>query len=175
MAGMATGADLLVVQTALELGFGVDAMLPMRLDAVRGRLRPRLVRLAQDAAGAPCGAQLRPPAECTGEESATAAGISHRDARYVALTRTLTRGCSLLIALWDGESSLLPGGTADTVLRYLGVRTDRNKDDARLQFTEAPADHDLPARLVYWIPAVRAQPGPAPDDRFALLSRGARR
>ena len=32
MAGMATGADLLVVQTALELGFGVDAMLPMRLE-----------------------------------------------------------------------------------------------------------------------------------------------
>ena len=31
MAGMAAGADLLVVQTGLELGLGVDALLPMPL------------------------------------------------------------------------------------------------------------------------------------------------
>jgi hypothetical protein len=96
-------------------------------------------------------------------EIATAAGISRRDTRYAALTQTLMRGCSLLIALWDGEPSLLPGGTADTVLRYLRVRTDDNKNDARVQFTDAPTDHDLPTRLVYWIPAARAQAGPAPD------------
>jgi len=38
----------------------------------------------------------------------------------------LIRRSSLLLALWDGRASQLSGGTADTVLRYLGVRTDEN-------------------------------------------------
>jgi hypothetical protein len=163
MAGMATGADLLVVQTALELGFGVDAMLPMRLEQYAADFDPDSFNLLKTLLAHPAVRSFAIPLSAPVEGRATAAGVSPRDARYLALARTLTRGCSLLIALWDGESSLLPGGTADTVLRYLGVRTDRNKDDDRLQFTDAPADHDLPARLVYWIPAARAQAGPAPD------------
>jgi hypothetical protein len=163
MAGMATGADLLVVQTALELGFGVDAMLPMRLEQYAADFDLDSFALLKTLLAHPAVRSFAIPLSASAEESATAAGISLRDARYVALSRTLSRGCSLLIALWDGESSLLPGGTADTVLRYLGVRTDRNKDDPRLQITDAPADHDLPARLVYWIPAARAQAGPLPD------------
>ena len=162
-AGMASGADLLVVQTALELGLGVDAMLPMRLEQYAADFDPDSFALLKTLLAHPAVRSFAIPLSAPVEESATAAGISLRDARYVALSRTLTRGCSLLIALWDGEPSLLPGGTADTVLRYLGVRTERNKDDPRLQFTDAPADHDLPARLVYWIPAARAQAGPAPD------------
>jgi hypothetical protein len=163
MAGMATGADLLVVQTALELGFGVDAMLPMRLEQYAADFEPDSFALLKTLLAHPAVRSFAIPLSAPVEESATAAGVSPRDARYLALARTLTRGCSLLIALWDGESSLLPGGTADTVLRYLGVRTDRNRDDPRLQFTDAHADEDLPARLVYWIPTPRAQAGPAAD------------
>src|SRR5579863_3273310 len=163
MAGMATGADLLVVQAALELGFGVDAMLPMRLEQYAADFDADSFALLKTLLAHPAVRSFAIPLSAPVEESATAAGISLRDARYVALSRTLSRGCSLLIALWDGESSVLPGGTADTVLRYLGVRTDRNKDDPRLQITDAPAEHDLPARLVYWIPAARAQAGPVPD------------
>jgi hypothetical protein len=163
MAGMASGADLLVVQTALELGFSVDAMLPMRLEQYAADFDLDSFALLKTLLANPAVRSFAIPLSAPAGESATAAGLSLRDARYVALSRTLSRGCSLLIALWDGEPSLLPGGTADTVLRYLGVRTDRNKDDPRLQITEAPADHDLPARLVYWIPAARAQAGPAPD------------
>lgn len=163
MAGMATGADLLVVQIALELGFGVDAMLPMRLEQYAADFDLDSFALLKTLLAHPAVHSFAIPLSAPAEESATAAGISLRDARYLALSRTLTRGCSLLIALWDGEPSVLPGGTADTVLRYLGVRTDRNKDDAQLQITDAPADHDLPARLVYWIPAARAQAGPAPE------------
>lgn len=163
MAGMATGADLLVVQIALELGFGVDAMLPMRLEQYAADFDLDSFALLKRLLAHPAVRSFAIPLSAPAEESAAAAGISLRDARYVALSRTLSRGCSLLIALWDGEPSLLPGGTADTVLRYLGVRTDRNKDDPRLQITDAPAEHDLPARLVYWIPAARAQAGPVPD------------
>ncbi|GAC1456449.1 MAG: hypothetical protein PVSMB6_14240 [Steroidobacteraceae bacterium] len=164
MAGMATGADLLVVQIALELGFGVDAMLPMRLEQYAADFDPESFAVLTSLLAHPAVSSFAIPLSAPAEESAAAAGISLRDARYVALSRTLTRGCSLLIALWDGESSPLPGGTADTVLRYLGVRSDRNMYDPQLQITDAPADHELPARLVYWIPAARAQPGPAPDQ-----------
>ena len=37
--------------------------------------------------------------------------------------------------------------------------TERNKDDERLEFSEATANADLSARLVYWIPAARAKNG----------------
>jgi hypothetical protein len=94
--------------------------------------------------------------------------IADRDVHYALLTRHLIRGCSLLIALWDGEPSLLPGGTADTVLRYLGVRTDRNKDDERLEFSVAEAHADLPARFVYWIPTARAKTGADTDASAAV-------
>lgn len=163
MAGMATGADLLVVQTALELGFSVDAVLPMRLDHYAADFDADSFALLKTLLAHPAVRSFALPLSARAAESAAAAGISRRDARYVALTRALMRGSSLLIALWDGEPSSLPGGTADTVLRYLGVRTDRNKDDSRLQFTDAPTDHDLPVRLVYWIPAARAQAGPPPE------------
>jgi hypothetical protein len=161
--GMAAGADLLAVQTALELGFGVDAVLPMPLadysadfdsDSL-AQLRKLLAHPQISCAELPFTAQEA--------DAAAAAGMSLRDARYSVLTQTLSRSCSLLIALWDGESSILPGGTGDTVLRYLGVRSDRNKDDVRLQFLDAAKDPELPARLVYWIPVVRAGAEPAPE------------
>ena len=172
MSGMAAGADLLAVETALELGIGVDAVLPMPLAdyaadfdsdsftwLIKLLAHPEVHRVelpldAEEEGGAPTGAALR-------------------DAQYSALTRTLSRGCSLLIALWDGEPSTLPGGTADTALRYLSVRSDRNKDDIRLQFLDAVADPELPARLVYWIPSRRLQteaPQPAAPCFLAGLS-----
>jgi hypothetical protein len=166
VAGMATGADLLVAQTALELGFGVDAMLPMPLehyaadfDADSFDVLKRLL--------------AHPRVRCRELPLTAASGeagidIADRDAHYALLTRHLIRGCSLLIALWDGEPSPLPGGTADTVLRYLGVRTDRNKDDEHIEFSEAAADADPPARLVYWIPTARAKAGAGQDAAAAL-------
>ena len=166
---MATGADLLVAQTALDLGFGVDAVLPMPLehyaadfdadsfDVLKRLLAHPHVRCRELPLTAPSG------------HAGTA--IADRDIHYALLTRHLIRGCSLLIALWDGEPSLLPGGTADTVLRYLGVRTDRNMDDERLEFSEAEAHSDLPPRLVYWIPTARAKTGADADASAAVNSR----
>jgi hypothetical protein len=163
MAGMATGADLLVAQAALELGIGVDAMLPMGLAQYAADFDLDSFALLKTLLADPAVRCFELPPSRRADEAATAAGISDRDARYTTLTQTLIRGCSLLIALWDGESSPLPGGTADTVLRYLGVRTDRNKNDTRLEFLDVSADHELPARFVYWIRTARAKPGPRPD------------
>jgi hypothetical protein len=161
MAGMAAGADLLVVQTALELGFGVDALLPMPLAHYAIDFDPQSFALLETLLAHPRVACSELPLSAADSETGAIEEGPSRDAHYSTLSRSLIRGCSLLVTLWDGEPSLLPAGTADTVLRYLGVRTDRNKDDERLQFSDSSPDHDIPARLVYWIPAVRASAGSA--------------
>ncbi|HEX8782397.1 MAG TPA: hypothetical protein VF764_03445, partial [Steroidobacteraceae bacterium] len=167
-AGMATGADLLVAQTALELGFGVDALLPMPLEHYAADFDPVSFVLLKTLLAHPGVRYRELPLSAAGAEPGAA--IPDRDVHYAKLTQHLVRGCNLLIALWDGESSPLPGGTADTVLRYLGVRTDRNKDDERLEVAEATANADLSPRLVYWIPTARAKNGsPANRDSAGEL------
>ncbi len=165
MAGMASGADLLVVQASLDLGVGVDALLPMPLEHYAADFDADTLALLQAYLAHPLVHCRELPLAAGGVNSDTPA--AERDLHYAALARHLARGCNLLIALWDGESSLLPGGTADTVLRYLGVRTDRNKDDEHLEFSEAPSDTDLPARLVYWIPTARSKNGSLADPGSA--------
>ena len=165
LVGMAAGADLLVAETALGLGVGVEALLPMPLaqyatdfDAqtlaflqqLLQHPQLRCVELSSDAA-APAGA----PA---------AQSPAQRDAMYAHLTNTLMRRTSLLLALWDGQPSRMPGGTADTVLRYLGVRNDANPDLERLQFVEVHEDAEA-ERVVYWTPTARRGTGEAPDLR----------
>lgn len=161
MSGMAAGADLLVVQTALELGFRVDALLPMPLADFAADFDPESLALLKTLLAHPHVICRELPLTPADRAAGIAAGSPGRDALYGRVSRSLIRGCSLLIALWDGEPSRLPNGTADTVLRYLGVRTDRNKDDERLQFSDSSIDHDMPARLVYWIPTVRARGRPS--------------
>lgn len=158
MAGMAAGADLLAVQTALELGLGVDAVLPMPLAQYAADFDPESLSLLESLLAHPRIRRRELRASCDQEADGPAAR-ARRDARYATLSQNLSHGCSLLIALWDGEASLLPGGTADTVLRFLGVRTDLNKDDDRLHFSVAQPEGELPERLVYWIPAARAKRG----------------
>jgi hypothetical protein len=165
LVGMAAGADLLVAETALGLGVGVEALLPMPLaqyatdfDAqtlaflqqLLQHPQLRCVELSSDAA-APAGA-------------AAAQSPAQRDAMYAHLTNTLMRRTSLLLALWDGQPSRMPGGTADTVLRYLGVRNDANPDLERLQFVEVHEDAEA-ERVVYWTPTARLGAGEAPDLR----------
>ena len=153
--GMAEGADLLVAETALGLGVPVEAVLPMplgqyaadfdeetfaQLEALLRRPQLRCVELSADVAGAGAGPHSR----------------EQRDSMYANLTDTLIRRSSLLLALWDGRGSHLPGGTADTVLRYLGVRTDENREADGIRFIEAAEEPESTARLVYWTPALRS-------------------
>jgi hypothetical protein len=154
--GMAEGADLLVAQTALGLGVPVEAVLPMplphyaadfdaeTLECLRTLLRHPQVRCVELSAGLPDAAATLPHSG------------PQRDAMYANLTDTLIRRSSLLLALWDGRASRLPGGTADTVLRYLGVRTNGNRDEREVQFVPVPEEPEIAARLVYWTPAARS-------------------
>ena len=155
MAGMAAGADLLVARTALELGIGVDAVLPMPMAQYAADFEPAAHDQLRVLLGQPNvqSVELALPARAAGSGNAGADGP--RDAHYSNLTEVLVRGSNLLIALWDGMPSVLPGGTADTVLRYLSVRTDRNKGDSDFLFADPTSDQEPPSRLAYWIPVVR--------------------
>ncbi len=152
--GMAEGADLLVARTALDLGISVDAVLPMPLERYAKDFAPDALVVLREV--------LRDPrvqlTELVAEPSASPAAI------YATLTATLIRRSSLLLAVWDGQSSPLPGGTADTVLRYVGARTEENKEEIALEFVDSTLDMDSADHLVFWIPAARSD-GRSPDSK----------
>lgn len=161
MAGMASGADLLAVETALELGIGIDAVLPMPVAEYAADFDPDSLLLLKRILAHPRVRCTELPLNVQASRTTDADHVAARTEQYEAVAQTLIRGSSLLIALWDGNSSTLPAGTADTVLRYLGVRTEDNRSDAELQLQEAGAETELPARIVYWIPTARIQTEPA--------------
>lgn len=171
--GMAEGADLLVAETALGLGVPVEAVLPMPLGQYAADFDAKTLACLKDLL-------RRPQVRCVELSAAVAAaGASgphsreQRDAMYANLTDTIIRRSSLLLALWDGRSSHLPGGTADTVLRYLGVRTDGNRESAALQFIEVDEEPDTAQRLVYWTPALRSGAAADAPERSPCYLAGA--
>jgi hypothetical protein len=161
--GMAEGADLLVAETAVALGVEVEAVLPMPLAQYSSDFDARTLASLQEL--------LRHSrvrcVELSGPGGAAHADKPHspgrRDAMYANLTSSLIRRSSLLLALWDGRVSQLPGGTADTVLRFLGVRSDQHEGPEALEFVEARDEADAAERLVYWTPTARS--GGAPESR----------
>src|SRR5256886_15488061 len=92
---------------------------------------------------------------------------------YAKLTDTLIRRSSLLLALWDGRPSNLSGGTADTVLRCLGVHTDESQDADALGFVSEVEELDPGTRLVYWAPTARINVAPLPLQRPPCFLSGA--
>ena len=172
MVGMAEGADLLVAQTVLELGLGVDAVLPMPLDKYAADFDAETLELLHTLLRRPDVVCVELPLPAQLDDAAAIGTPAHRNALYANLTDALIRRSSLLLTLWDGQSSPLPGGTADTVLRYLGVRTDENVHEDRIVFVDAPADFHSASRLVYWIPAARSGAPPAPDVRLPCFLLG---
>jgi hypothetical protein len=132
MTGMAHGADLLVVRAALQAGWQIDAALPLPLER-------HLEDFDTDSA-----AELRavlgdPAVTCTVLPAPAGADLdakhgAGRSVFYSNLTQALIDRTDLLLALWDGKASSRPGGTADTVRRYLEVSS----------------------HFVYWIPTQRS-------------------
>jgi hypothetical protein len=157
MVGMAAGADLLVASAAVERGLAVDAVLPMPLEDYVADFQPESeARLRALLA--------HPNVEVTvlGSSKHRHGGMptsADRDALYLNVTRALIRRSTLLIALWDGELSLLPAGTADTVTRFLTSHSAPTPVTS-VAFVEG---EDVPSgrRTVYWISVAREGGMPA--------------
>ena len=162
MSGMAVGSDLLVAETALDLGFAVNAVLPMPLAQYAADFDPATFASLEALLAHPKVRQveLSPPQHSSGQ---TGVPGPARDALYLNLSRTLSRTCNLLLALWNGKSSIRPGGTADTLLRYLAVRTDRNPHENAVVMAGAPEGQDASFRFVFWVPVARSEGPPAHD------------
>ncbi len=160
MSGMASGTDLLAARIALQSGLGVDAVLPGPLQhyaadfepAARAELTTLLAHPQVRCAELP----LAPDFSAEGPPSAEALS----DLQYLNLTRALIGRCPLLLAVWDGEPSALPGGTADTVLRYLGLRSDLRPQHRPVRVTDAADEPEPDAKLVFWIAAARDRDAP---------------
>lgn len=166
--GMAQGADLLAAQAALEEGLHVQALLPMPLE--------EYLKDFDEASSATLLALLRDPrVACevlTSEPSlpvSTPSGAD-RDALYKQLTEALIDKCSLLLALWNGETSHLAGGTADTLLRYLGARTLQGRDQRRIDLIDTQGEPVWGPQFVYWIPSPRTDDSPNPSRGPCYLS-----
>lgn len=157
LVGMADGADLIVAQTAVDLGVQVEAVLPMPLQQYAADFDADTFKRLTELLRRPDVRCIELVLPATAGEAADDAAV--RDSMYSNLTATLIRRSSLLLAVWDGNASPLPAGTADTVLRYLGVRTDENKTDNVITFVDGTEEFDTAERLVYWIPAARSSGG----------------
>src|SRR5688572_850082 len=154
MVGMAEGADLLVARAALDRNLGVDAVLPMPLDDYAPDFSAaalcELHEILDDARVTHI--VLDPPAELSGV--IPRAHGAERNRLYVALSSTLVRKSNILVTLWNGEFSELPGGTADTVMRYLGAHSGP-EPAATMSFVRdngAPWDQ----QIVHWVLVQRA-------------------
>jgi len=163
LVGMAAGADLLVAQVALDVGLKVEALLPMPLAQYSEDFEPDAFRMLEALLAKPgvSRVELGMPGHL-----ADAHGAAHevsRDARYEILSDALLRRSSLLLALWDGRSSHLAGGTGDTVLRYLGVRSGLGHEQISVSFVDSGPEALVAQRPVYWIPVARIG-GPATVD-----------
>jgi hypothetical protein len=152
VSGLATGADQIAAEAALAVGLKVHALLPMPLDMYlddfdeAGRLQLQAT-LANSRVH--CTALELPPG--IDREAASAPGPA-RDALYVALAERLQQGTSILLAMWDGEDLGLPGGTGDTVLRYLGLVTDRGvREPHVLTLPPATSPATDGERPVFWL------------------------
>lgn len=172
--GLAPGADLLVVATALDLNVQVEAVLPMSLDQYAADFEPDALQHLKELVRHPrvhC-VELRADAQRS-RDGALLSSVDARNAMYANFTGTLIRRSSLLLGLWDGRPSNLAGGTADTVLRYLRVSTDESQEAHALRFVSEVDELDPRTRLVYWVPTARINVAPLPPQRLPCYLSGA--
>ena len=152
VSGMADGADRLAAEAALAAGLHVHALLPMPLDMYLTDFQPasqdHLRTLLSDPRVQTTELELPLGID---REAASVHGWA-RDALYVALAERLREGTSILLAIWDGEDRGLPGGTGDTVLRYLGIVTKEGaRPPRKLTLQEAKARAADGERPVFWL------------------------
>jgi hypothetical protein len=149
LSGMAAGTDLIVARAAIEAGVQVEAVLPMPLTQYRADFDSDSYRELRTLLAHPQvrSVELTPP-ERLDEPSG-------RDKGYQSLGRMLVRRSSVLLAVWDGKSTRLPGGCFDTLIRYLDCHGGDEEEFVEPVFIPA-SDAEAGDAVVYWIPVRRA-------------------
>jgi hypothetical protein len=154
LSGMAAGTDLIVARAAIEAGVQVEAVLPMPLAQYRADFDSDSFRELEALLAHP---QVR-CVELTPPERVDEPG--GRDMGYQALGRTLIRRSSILLAVWDGKSTRLTGGTLDTLIRYLDCQGGDEEEFVEPEFIPAE-DTEAGDAVAFWIPVRRAGEDPS--------------
>ena len=124
MSGLAEGADRLAAYAALESGIRLVACLPMEQSLYETEFKSAGSRREfVELLGRASRIVTLPLADNTTAQAARPQGLP-RDLQYEALGRYLIAQSQILIALWDGIDTELPGGTASVVRAQLGIRKD---------------------------------------------------
>ncbi len=121
LSALAAGGDQLVAEEALALGAQLVAPLPLTRaayarDFTDPASRERFERLCRHAR------VLEPAAVDDDILDGVADDVRTRDWHYAQTGIYIASHCHLLLALWDGKASGLPGGTAQVVDYYLSGR-----------------------------------------------------
>jgi hypothetical protein len=170
--GLADGADRIAARAALAVGLEVDALLPMPQSMYRTDFDHASAAEFDALTALPAVSvrELSLPADV--ESVAAAEPGPDRDACYSHLSERLRDTSNLMLALWDGEDNGLLGGTADTLLRFLGAASGPALDREPVARPRS-ADGTLTktSRMAYWIPTGRG--GANVEDTGGYLAIGA--
>lgn len=120
--GLADGADREVALVALEMGMPVRAVLPMPKDMYLSDFAPESLTEFEKLLSMPGVTAEEIPLPGDLSPGDISPGSGERDRLYGRLGDYLTRRSNLLVALWDGGTERLEGGTADVVMSYLQGR-----------------------------------------------------
>lgn len=167
--GLAAGGDLLVAEVARELGMPVIGVLPMPWEMYRRDFgegdAARVERLisADDV-------DVTVLHSRDVDLDAARADGSERDRLYDGLRVHLTTRSHLLLALWDGTATGLPGGTADVVLSYLGA-PELDIATGPVTFTD---EVGLTGDVVAWVSVRRSTEGRGREAAIRFLTPGFR-
>jgi hypothetical protein len=99
---VAAGGDQIFVRTALELGLGWEALLPLPLVDFQRDFSEEEWQQVQELLG-------------RAEHSEVVSEPGSRDEAYLTGGFEIVNNCDVLLALWDGKSARGKGGTADVV------------------------------------------------------------
>ena len=160
---LAEGADRLVARIALEYQAILIAPMPLAQDLYeRDFSTPELLTEFRDLLAK--AEHFAMPLASGSTRSDVEEHGAHRDLQYALVGAYVARHCQLLIALWDGEPSAKPGGTAQVVRYKLTGRPGLGADLAvRLEDIPEPYSLtvnclDLPETgIVYHILTPRSQ------------------
>ena len=126
---LADGADQIVAEAALKLGYSLQAVLPFPRDSYREDLIGDAAKQRFDTLMSRAECSLELPGERSDDVSA-----------YVMVGRATVAHCDLLLGLWDGQKARGRGGTGEVVEVAIAAGT---------PVLHVPTDADQPMRLIW--------------------------
>ncbi len=159
ISGLADGADRIFAKAAIALNMDVEAVLPMPLKYYKSDFDEKSYDELESLIKMESVSCIELPLGTGMSDDESSWSAEKRNALYANLSDDLHNRSNVLVTFWDGEFNKLTGGTADTLMRYLGAVTDINDADDIIDAGDAALDGQ---QIAYWIPVRRA----SSDDSF---------